>query len=178
MSSKYIGHAACPDCGSSDGLALHDDNHTYCHVCKTYKRNPEDAGVVTTVKKPMNKDLTFYDAAITSAIGGRGITSTTCLKYGVRQSNDKHFYPYYDNEGTLTAVKTRYVETKDFKIAGDFNAATLFGQNLFPANGKYLTICEGELDALAAYQMTGSKYPAISIRNGASAALKDCKTNF
>lgn len=133
--SKYIGHAACPDCGSSDGLALHDDGHTYCHVCKTYKRNPDSVGIVKTEKKPMNKDLTFYDNAITTNLDGRGISSTTCLKYGVRQAPDKHFYPYYDNEGTLTAVKTRKVTDKDFSIAGDFGSATLFGQNLFPAGG-------------------------------------------
>lgn len=178
LSSKFIGHTSCPDCGSSDGLALHDDGHTYCHVCKTYKRNPDDVGTVRTVKKPMNKDLTFYDNAITSAISDRNISSTVCLKYGIRQSQDKHFYPYYDSEGTLTAVKTRKVSDKDFSIAGDFSSATLFGQNLFPAGGRYLTICEGELDAVSVYQMTGSKYPAVSIRNGASAALKDCKANF
>jgi twinkle protein len=178
MSSKFIGHTSCPDCGSSDGLALHDDGHTYCHVCKTYKRNAADVGTAKPEKKPMNKDLTFYDSSITSAIADRGITSATCLKYGVRQANDKHFYPFYDNDGTLTAVKTRSVADKQFSIAGDFASASLFGQHIFPKGGKYLTICEGELDALAAYQTTGSKYPVVSIRNGASAALKDCKAQY
>ena len=41
-----------------------------------------------------------------------------------------------------------------------------------------MTICEGELDALSAYQMMGSKWPAVSIRNGAASALKDCKANY
>jgi twinkle protein len=70
------------------------------------------------------------------------------------------------------------VANKQFSIAGDFNGATLFGQQLFAKAGRYLTICEGELDAMAAYQMQGSKYPCVSVRNGASAALKDCKAQY
>ena len=54
----------------------------------------------------------------------------------------------------------------------------LFGQQLFNKGGRYLTICEGELDALAAYQMQGSKYPCVSIRNGAQAAVKDCQAQY
>jgi twinkle protein len=49
---------------------------------------------------------------------------------------------------------------------------------LFQKEGKYITIVEGELDALASFQMTGSKYPTVSIRNGASAAVKDCKAQY
>jgi twinkle protein len=70
------------------------------------------------------------------------------------------------------------VANKQFSIAGDFNSATLFGQQLFAKAGRYLTITEGELDAMAAYQMQGSKYPCVSVRNGASAALKDCKAQY
>jgi twinkle protein len=31
---------------------------------------------------------------------------------------------------------------------------------------------------MAAFQMTGSKWPVVSIRNGAASALKDCKANY
>ena len=126
----------------------------------------------------MNKDLSFYDNASTLSIIDRGITSATCLAYGVRQDNSKHFYPYYDADGVMTAIKVRSVEDKQFSIAGDFKNAMLFGQNLFNKGGRYLTIVEGELDALAAYQMSGSKYPVVSIRNGAQAALKDCQAQY
>ena len=126
----------------------------------------------------MNKDLSFYDNASTLSIIDRGITSATCLAYGVRQDNSKHFYPYYDTDGVMTAIKVRSVEDKQFSIAGDFKNAMLFGQNLFNKGGRYLTIVEGELDALAAYQMSGSKYPVVSIRNGAQAALKDCQAQY
>lgn len=176
--SKFLKHIPCPDCGSSDGNALHDDGHTYCHVCHTFTKGD---GTITTTKepiKPMNKDLKFYDNGIASAISDRSITTTTCVTFGVKQTEGKHFYPYFDADGTMVAVKTRDVANKQFSIAGEFKDATLFGQQLFPKGGRTLTICEGELDALASYQMQGSKYPVVSIRNGASAALKDCKANY
>jgi twinkle protein len=70
------------------------------------------------------------------------------------------------------------VADKSFSIAGNFKEASLFGQHLFHSGGKYVTIYEGELDALAGYQLTGSQWPSVSIRNGASAALKDCKAQY
>ena len=178
--SKFLRHDSCPDCGSSDALAVYDDSHTWCFVCETYK-NP-DGSIELNKKetKPMNKDLKFYDNATTNSISNRGISQTTCVAYGVRQDpqGTKHYYPYYDAEGVMVAIKTRDVPTKNFSISGEFKDATLFGQQLFAKGGRTLTICEGEADALASYQMQGSKYAVVSIRNGAAAALKDCKANF
>jgi twinkle protein len=175
--SKYLKHIPCNSCGSTDANSLYDDDHQYCFACETYVAG-DGTTTQTKVVKPMNKDIQFYDNASSLSIVSRGITSATCIAYGVRQANDKHFYPYFDADGVLSAVKTRDVETKSFSIAGDFKEAMLFGQNLFTKSGRYLTICEGELDALAAYQMQGSKYPCVSVRNGAQAALKDCKTQY
>jgi twinkle protein len=112
------------------------------------------------------------------AIVDRGILKDTCEYFGVTQETGKHYYPYYDETGAKVAEKIRSVENKTFSIAGNFNKATLFGQSLFQKAGKYITIVEGELDALASFQMTGSKYPTVSIRNGASAAVKDCKAQY
>jgi twinkle protein len=112
------------------------------------------------------------------SIPDRGISQATCEKYGVTTDGDYQYYPYTDGDGVRTAVKQRSVPTKQFSISGDFGRATLFGQHLFHAGGKAITITEGELDALAAFQMQGSLYPTVSIRNGAQAALKDCKANY
>ena len=175
--SKYIKHIPCDSCGSTDANSLYDDNHQYCFACETYVAG-DGTTTHTKVVKPMNKDIQFYDNASSLSIASRGITSATCIAYGVRQDKGKHYYPYFDGDGVMSAVKTRDVETKSFSIAGDFKEATLFGQNLFTKAGRYLTICEGELDALASYQMQGSKYPCVSVRNGAQAALKDCKAQY
>jgi len=112
------------------------------------------------------------------SIPERNITRSTCDKYGVTQDNGRHFYPYTNGAGDTVAAKVRTVADKAFTIKGSFNEAVLFGQSLFNSGGKAVTICEGELDALAAFQMQGSLYPSVSVRNGAQAALKDCKASF
>ena len=35
--SEFIRHEPCPDCGSSDALALYTDGHQYCFSCQTRK---------------------------------------------------------------------------------------------------------------------------------------------
>lgn len=179
--SKAVKRMPCDKCGSSDGNTLYDDGHSYCYVCETYTRADGTTYFdKQEEKKPMNKELHFYEHASCHNIIDRNISLPVCVKYGVKQDEvgQYHYYPYYDENGALTAVKTRDVGLKNFYLAGDFSKATLFGQNVFPKGGRYLTICEGELDALSAFQMMGAKYPVVSVRNGAAAALKDCKAQF
>ena len=178
--SKFIKHIACDECGSSDGNSLYDDDHTYCHVCHTYKKSDGTIDKSKQMTTPTTVRINFYDNATTNAINNRGISQATCIAYGVKQDplGNKHYYPYFDADGVMVAVKTRSVADKQFTIAGEFKDATLFGQQNFNKAGRYLTICEGEIDAMASFQMQGSKYPVVSIRNGASAALKDCKAQY
>lgn len=111
-------------------------------------------------------------------IADRSITKTTAEKYGVTQEPNKQYYPYCDADSNIIAYKTRSVEEKEFSSKGDIKSALLFGQHLFSRGGKSVTVCEGELDAMAAYQMQGSLYPVVSIKTGAKGALKDIKANF
>ena len=184
IASKFIKHIPCEACGSSDGNSLYDDGHTYCHVCNVYIGNStsyEGAGSYQQVQtKPSNKErqTPMKVQGEIKAIPDRGISQQTCEAYGVRQDSTKHYYPYFDQDGKEVAAKVRHVELKNFNVEGSWSQAVLFGQQLYQKGGKYITLCEGELDALAAYQMTGSKWPVVSIRNGASAALKDCKANY
>ena len=178
MGSNFIKHIPCEHCGSTDGNSLYDDGHTHCFVCgKTeFENTIEERSVmrdaVASGKKPVEIKGTI------KSIPDRGITQQTCEKYGVTQDETKQYYPYADAGGTIVAVKSRTVSDKSFSISGTFGAAALFGQNLFHGSGKYVTVYEGELDALAGYQLTGSQWPSVSIRNGAQAALKDCKAQY
>ena len=55
----------------------------------------------------------------------------------------------------------------------------MYGQNLFqPDSKRFITVTEGEYDAISVYQETG--YPAVSLRNGGTAksVLKDIKNNI
>ena len=77
----------------------------------------------------------------------------------------------------MIATKTRYVKDKQFSILGSTSNSGLFGQQLFNG-GKFVTITEGEVDAMSVYQMLGSKYPVVSIKNGVASALKDIKHSY
>ena len=41
-------HLPCPNCGSSNALALYDDGHTYCFSCKTRNYQSKLEGKVLT----------------------------------------------------------------------------------------------------------------------------------
>lgn len=179
VASKFIKHVECgnPECRSSDANSLYDDGHQYCFSCNSYVNGSGDESVVQKQQQQV-KVFTMKTTGEVKAIVDRGISRDTCEYFGVTQETNKHYYPYFDETGAKVAEKIRSVDSKTFSIAGNFNKATLFGQNLFQKEGKYITIVEGELDALASYQMTGSKWPTVSIRNGASAAVKDCKAQY
>lgn len=176
MTSQFLKHIPCTKCGSSDGNSLYDDGHTFCHVCQTYVSG--DGVIGEPVKTKPIRNFTDYDNLSSSAIADRGITQATCLDYGVRTDDKKHYYPYFDADNQLSGLKVRVCSDKSFSIQGDWKSTTLFGQQKFAKGGRNVTIHEGELDALAGFQMFGSKYPHVSVKNGASAALKDCKAAY
>lgn len=175
-------HLPCPDCGSSDGMALNEDMSTKCFVCDTFTPPDEESKYnVVDVDNKETKTVGFleeYNKGIAVSVSDRRINKPTMEKYGVVREGDNYYFPYYDTDNLMVAAKVRGIKEKSFSCAGSWSKGTLFGQNLFPAHGRYLTITEGEFDALAAFQMTGSKYPVVSIRNGAGSALKDCKAQY
>ena len=176
MSSKFLRHIACEHCGSTDANSLYDDGHTHCFKCGTteFENTIEERSVMRDAVAPKMLEI----KGTVKSIPDRGISQQTCEKYGVTQDAGQHFYPYTDANASTIAVKIRNTADKSFTITGTFKEAQLFGQHLFHAGGKYITVVEGELDALAAYQLTGSQWPVVSIRNGAQAALKDCKAQY
>jgi len=177
--SKFLRHVPCEHCGSSDAGAEYDDGHFYCFNCHHTEHEADACDLSVKQQAVAPRKIQMLDIKGTvKAIPDRGITLQTCEKYGVTQDNAQHFYPYTDDSGGVVAAKVRRVADKTFSILGSFKDARLFGQQLFHAGGKYITIYEGELDALAGYQLTGSQWPSVSIRNGAQAALKDCKAQY
>lgn len=171
----------CPDCGSSDGLAKYETN-TYCFACETWHRKDSEGNEDGEQQEShkFSKDLTigqFY------RIKERGLTEDTCKKYGttVLVKDRKiiaYVHPYYQGSDMHIANKIRYLP-KNYTIEGYIQRAGLFGQQVFaPGCAKAITLCEGEEDAMAAYQMQGSKYPVVSLKNGASNAAKDVKASL
>ena len=132
----------------------------------------------TTNETPSSSFLKNYSEGYAVSVSDRRITKASMEKYGVVKTDNSYYFPYHNKDGMLVAAKVRGVKEKTFSTEGAWKTGTLFGQHMFSSGGKYLTIVEGEFDALAAFQMTGSKYPVVSIRNGAGSALKDCKEQY
>jgi len=54
----------------------------------------------------------------------------------------------------------------------------LFGQKEAKGRGKYITVTEGEIDCLSMAQVFERKYDVVSVRSGASSALRELKAQL
>lgn len=185
MSVIVKAHAPCTiggGCGSSDGMTIYDDG-LFCFACNVQHtfRGSEQADDYLNGEAPQRKQKTMAKGlqqrkTYAAAISDRNITKDTVKKYGVGLVIDEqrkvvqHVYPYHDKDGELVFQKVRTVEGKRFHSEGDNTAATLFGQKEFTPSSKVdVIVTEGELDALAAYQLQGSRFPAVSVRSSSEA---------
>ena len=161
--SEFIRHDPCPDCGSSDALAVYTDGHTYCFSCTT-----RTAGDGEQNKLPMQSNVQFKGNP--QRLNKRGISERTCEKYKIYRDDTHLRFPYYDSSGCLKGFKTRD-KLKNFKYEGE-TTDTLFGQHLFPTSGKRIIVYEGELDAASGWEaMVG--WPHVSLPHGCASAKKD-----
>lgn len=176
MGVQILTHQPCPDCGSSDALTIYDWG-TKCFSCKKAVFDEQNAGIQSLSK---NSQAFKKVEGITRTIIDRKLSSQTCQFFGLVESDNQYYFPYCDSSGNIVAYKRRQIADKQFSITGSWQQGKLFGQHLFPAGQEVLTICEGEFDAMSAWQMLGGieKYPCVSIRNGASSAVADCKNNY
>ena len=187
----------CHSCGGSDPVSLNDNGSAYCFSCNTYFRNYSTSEVhLDTVKdiKTYQRNNKLEDSALEfrsleeapsksfNALSDRSISLNTVKFYGVKSTKDaagaiqEHYYPYY-NGHELAAFKVRKAN-KDFYWSGSSKDTGLFGQNLYREEGKFITLTEGECDAMAAYELLGSKWPVVSIKSGAAGAAKDVKNSL
>jgi len=183
VESTFVQHEACPSCGSSDNLARYSDGHAVCFSggCNHYEHGKGQIGQAVQKKPTRLLEMT----GVVAAIPDRRINQETAKRYGVtvEYGTDgkitKHHYPYFDKDtGTATGTKVRIVENKQFYATGGFDNAGLFGQQAFKSGGKYITVTEGEADAMAVNEMFDGKWPAVSIRSGAAGAAKDIKASL
>jgi len=181
--STFVRHEPCPSCGSCNNLARYSDGHAVCFSggCNHYEHGNGQVGQIAQRKPARSLEMT----GVVAAIPDRRINQETARRYGVTVEYGvdgkitKHHYPYYDRDtGTATGTKVRIVDNKAFYSTGGFDNAGLFGQQAFKSGGKYITVTEGETDAMAVNEMFDGKWPAVSIRSGAAGAAKDIKANL
>lgn len=172
----------CPTCresgndNSGDNLVLFADGRGgYCHRCGKYHR--VDGGEVRTYTKEKDQSTTLgYIASLPiEEIESRGISKTICERFEVRSTfdevtgkQDAVYYPYFNEDGSLTGYKKRELP-KSFSVIG--KQKRLFGQKACKDKAKFLIIVEGEQDCLAVAEMLhqmGKNYNVVSIPNGAN----------
>lgn len=179
--ANFVRHEGCDKCSSSDAKAVYDDGSSYCWSCKAtvlseeyreyYEELKQDSGVRQSIKKEiMDKPISTKPVidpdeyqrikAETSpkCNNYRGVRDEIYAIFGVRHSTDEdgevleQMYPC-TQDGQLVGLKVRGIP-KSFRSIGRTGAdCELFMQFKFNRGGKYVLICEGELDALSAYQM-------------------------
>jgi twinkle protein len=177
-------HLPCNECGGSDPVSQNDDGSAYCFSCNTYFKD-YGTSEVQTPKQDTVMEFTKYQGSGSgssyNALTDRGISVETAKKYGVKSTTlngqvTSHHYPYYNN-GEEVATKIRKLN-KQFAWKGESKETGLFGEQLFKAGGKFITVVEGECDAMAAYELLGSKWPVVSIKSGAQGGARDVKNSL
>ena len=181
-------HHECTACGSSDAACTDSKGKVYCFSCNATTNS------TTTTRKTMTKKLVSNPeiwaskkqaweklAAKRLPIEDRFISAKAAVKFGIGvKGEDAHVYPYYDDSG-LATLKERQPGKNFPTTRRDENVEHaklhLFGQDAFMDGGKYIIVTEGECDALAAYEMFGCKFPAVSVRSS-STALADVRHNY
>jgi twinkle protein len=152
------------------------DGSSYCFSCLTFTNSDKveiDFMEPQKEQTPLKWDFTEGYRTILE----RGISRETCEKFKCLRQGDDTVFGYTDSNGRVIAAKVRDKD-KNFHTEGNWKDGLLFGQHLFSGNQKYVTVTEGEFDAMAAYQMMGSKWAVVSLRNGAGSALRDAKAQY
>ena len=168
----------CPKCGGSDPVAINKDGSAKCFSCGTFFPNYENPKQNTVTKSTYLNTYTGTYGALTD----RGISEKIARKYGVRvvYNNDgsvaEHIYPYY-NGNEIIGVKTRYTTNKSFRFSGTYEGTGLFGEQLYGKGDKYLTITEGECDAMSIAEL-GIKSAVVSIKRGSAGAVRDIRDSI
>lgn len=173
MSKVILSKQPCPrqECGSSDAYHVYDDGHGYCFSCQHY----------FGADKQTIEDVTYTY----QYVPWRGVTRESMEFYNVKTKclpNGEPIaigFPYPNG-----SIKSRSLDRKDFHWTGDVKPG-LFGQDKFaPGASKYITITEGELDAISLRQAlrsngtTGhdpSNHHVVSVQS-ASSAVRDCSS--
>lgn len=203
MSNAVVVERLPHSCGSRRGMnVFQNEDGTYsgwCFSCQTYVPDPygdkpegykPPAGFKKTPEE-VKKELEAISKFKTFSIPDRKLSKEALEHFSITMAVSEedgitptaHYYPYTKG-GVLTGFKVRVVEGKKFWGVGDRKDCELFGwTQAIQSGSKRLYITEGELDAVAAWQMLkdANKNKAeyadmavavVSLPDGASSAGK------
>ena len=163
MTSEFVAHEPCDNCGSSDANSVYTDGHKFCFVCQTY--TPAEGELHTN---QMSKNVQLKGSA--ERLHKRNLSEKTCQFFRIFRDGDTLRFPYFTSDGVLVGTKIK-TKKKVFTYEG-VSTDTLFGQHLFPDTGKRIVVTEGELDAASCWEAIPN-WPYVSLPHGATSAKKD-----
>jgi hypothetical protein len=174
---RFVKHASCSVCGSSDAKAVYEDGSSHCFSCghtipseeyrakykhqvKSFEKEVQMEMEPKQTKPALTEEenQTIKQATTIDGNGFRGIRNEIYKHFGVRHlysSSGELLEQYYPctQDGQLVGYKIRELP-KTFYSKGRTGAeCDLFGQFRFMRGGKYVLLVEGEVDQLSAYQM-------------------------
>lgn len=188
-------------CNSANGLQVFEKEgggyDGFCFACGTYVADPyhdKPKGYsppkFTKSPEQIQQELLEIAEYQTVDLKDRKLKKYALEYYGVKiglsetdgTTPHSHYYPYFIGD-ELTGYKCRIIENKKMWAIGSIKGADFFGwQQAILAGGKKLFVTEGELDAVALFQImkdhnAGTQYadlnPAVvSLSNGAGGAAK------
>lgn len=162
------------------------------YIADPYQNKPGYKPVpIRKSREQVEQELKEVNSYPTIALPDRKLKKEYLEYYGIKiglseqdgQTPVTHYYPY-TREGEIVGYKVRLIENKRMWSIGDQKQVDLFGwEQAISTGAKRLYITEGELDAVALYQIIkdkdkGGKYeqysPAVcSLPHGAGSAARD-----
>lgn len=169
-SSVFLYKTACPECGSSDNLAVYSDHKTcFTPGCTYYERESAPRRFSGEYRPVELLETQLFTSA------KRGLSPVTTAKFGYGEGNLNGARVHIANhtvDGVVIGQKIRTAD-KTFSVRGKL--APLWGMHLWPTGGKKVVVTEGEIDAMSVSQAQDNKWPVVSIPNGAPSAAASFK---
>ncbi len=195
MNNKFVGHKACPLCGSRDNVMVYSDGYEFCNTpnCGYFVKSETALthDVQGNIQSKNNKNFIYDEGEIPRFLTkARNFTYAALKEYRLSLRSYKGLtvlsFPLYEN-GMVVGCKNRTVidplsqivwQDKQYFFEGDAKSLGLFGLHTIDSTKKKLIITEGELDAVAAWIMYGMKYNVVSILHGCKSVKNDLQKHL
>lgn len=181
---KTVDTSACPNCKATGGdwdsnnLVIYADKSVYCFACGYSSREESKwiRGEIQSLEKSRGiseATCKFYDYKVGKYTGsiGMGGKKRNCQDEWVRIMEW-----YEDGKLIMQKIKTQF---KDMKLFGNTQCKRLWGMDKFhPTDKLFLTITEGEEDAMAIAECQGCQFPVVSLPGGSNNADEILRLNL
>ena len=172
---------ACPTCKATGGDYLNDnlinysDGGKHCFACGHHEGGDLNSYQITEGEK-FHTEAQFLGGKYEAV---RGISKDTCefFDYEVgRDSTGEVQIANYYKDGELSGQKIRG-DDKRFYAVGD--TSSLFGQDKYAGNKNlFITVTEGEIDALSIAEIQSTRFPVVSVPNGAQGSKSSIRKHL